>query len=55
MTNPVEKARTEVCDRVSANIYGRADEFLRQAESGNDAGARRELLALLKFFPRVPT
>jgi hypothetical protein len=52
MDNPVEKARRAVCDRVSANIYGRVEQFLRDAETGDDAGARYELLQLLKFFPK---
>lgn len=48
----VDKARAAVCDRIGANIYGRVAEFLRKAEQGDDAAARRELLALLKFFPK---
>jgi hypothetical protein len=55
MSNPVEEARKAVCNRVSANIYGRVEVFLRQAEEGNDANARYELLALLKFFPKGST
>lgn len=51
-SSPVAKAREAVCNRVGANIYGRADQFLRLAEIGDDAGARAELLALLKFFPK---
>lgn len=50
--NIVEQAKAAVCDRVGANIYGRVAEFLRKAEQGDDAAARRELLALLKFFPK---
>jgi hypothetical protein len=53
--NPVDKAKHEVCARVGANIYGRTNEFLARAEQGDDAGARRELLELLKFFPKPST
>ena len=46
-----EKKREAVCERIGANIYGRVEVFLRAAEAGDDASARRELLALLEFFP----
>jgi len=49
--NDEEKKREAVCERIGANIYGRTDAFLRAAESGDDASARAELLALLEFFP----
>ena len=45
------EARAQVCDRAGANVYGRIEEAVEAMESGDDAGARRELLALLKFFP----
>jgi len=51
-SSPVAKAREAVCNRVGANIYGRADQFLRLAEIGDNEGARAELLALLAFFPK---
>ena len=38
--------------RLSCNLKGRLDAIERAAVAGDDAGARRELLALLKFFPR---
>ncbi|MER9195283.1 hypothetical protein NKI13_18570 [Mesorhizobium australicum] len=53
--NPVEEARKAVCNRVGANVYGRVEAFLRDVETGDDKGARYELLALLKFFPKEPT
>jgi hypothetical protein len=53
--NIVDQARATICDRIGANIYGRTAEFIRKAESGDDKGARRELLALLKFFPTSST
>lgn len=46
--------REATCERIGANIYGRTDAFLCYAEQGDDDAARRELLALLKFFPRKP-
>ena len=48
------EARAHVCNRVSANVYGRIDAAVEAMESGDDEGARRELLALLKFFPPRP-
>lgn len=50
--NPVSKAKASVCDRIGANIYGRAEVFLSLAERGDMKAARRELLALLRFFPK---
>lgn len=50
--NPVRSTKEAVCARLGANIYGRVDVFLDKAERGDDAAARRELLALLKFFPK---
>jgi hypothetical protein len=52
MTNPVRKAREEVCSRVGANIYGRVEAFINHAERGDDVQARKELCELLKFFPK---
>jgi hypothetical protein len=46
-----ETIEARTCERVGANIYGRVKMFLKHAEEGDDLGARRELLALLRFFP----
>jgi hypothetical protein len=51
--NPIRQAQAAVCDRIGANIYGRVAVFIDKAERGDNAGARAELLALLKFFPRA--
>ena len=48
------EAREQVCNRAGANVYGRIDAAVEAMESGDDHGARRELLALLKFFPARP-
>jgi hypothetical protein len=48
------EARSQVCTRAGANVYGRIDAAIEAMESGDDVGARRELLALLKFFPARP-
>jgi hypothetical protein len=48
------EARAQVCNRVGANVYGRIDAAVESMESGDNSGARRELLALLKFFPPRP-
>lgn len=37
--------------RVGCNVPGRLNAFLSAAVAGDDAQARSELLALLKFFP----
>ncbi len=41
-----------VNERLGCNLRGRLDAVERAAKSGDDAGARRELKALLKFFPQ---
>ncbi|CDX26773.1 hypothetical protein MPL3356_60546 [Mesorhizobium plurifarium] len=41
--------------RVGANIFGRAETFLRKATAGDDAAARAELVSLLSFFPPSAT
>ena len=38
--------------RLSCNLRGRLDAVERAAVAGDDREARRELLALLRFFPR---
>jgi hypothetical protein len=40
--------------RLSCNLRGRLDAIERAAVAGDNAGARRDLLALLKFFPKAP-
>ena len=40
-----------LCDRLGMNLPGRLDAVLRAATMGDDRLARRELLALLEFFP----
>lgn len=45
------KEREKVNGRVGANVYGRLECVQIAIESGDDEKARRELLALLKFFP----
>lgn len=39
--------------RLGCNLRGRLGAIERAAAAGDDRGARRELLALLKFFPRA--
>lgn len=51
MADPTKAMKEIVCQRVGANIYGRAAVFIARAEAGDDAGARAELMALLEFFP----
>jgi len=49
---PVKEAQDAVSARIGTNIYGRVGEFVRMAELGHGDLARRELLDLLKFFPK---
>jgi hypothetical protein len=48
------ESRSALCARVGANVYGRIEVALEAMESNDDEKARRELLALLKFFPPRP-
>jgi len=45
--------RKSVNDRLGCNLRGRLEEVERLAGLGRDGDARRELLVLLRFFPRV--
>jgi hypothetical protein len=48
----VRKAASDALNqRVGCNVMGRLDVFMTAALAGDDAKARAELLALLKFFP----
>lgn len=42
-----------VNERLGCNVRGRLDAVERAAVAGDDREARRELLALLKFFPKA--
>lgn len=44
-------ASDPVSERCACNVVGRLVAVYRAAEAGDDIGARRELLALLQFFP----
>jgi hypothetical protein len=48
--------REEVCFELGCNVYGRLSYFvglLESARPGRCEEARRELLSLLKFFPKI--
>lgn len=50
--NPVHAAREAVCAKIGVNIYARTSLFVQFAEQGQYEHARRELLDLLRFFPK---
>lgn len=45
------RLQEQACNEYGCNVFGRLDEAARYAECMNPQGVRRELLALLKFFP----
>lgn len=50
-----QQANRPVCLRLGCNLYRRLDHIKRMAEAGYDKAVRKELLSLLKFFPKSAT
>lgn len=48
---PIPADCQAVCDRVGCNVFGRLAHVTALVKANRDAQVRREMLALLKFYP----